>query len=656
MKEVTYFIGFNKPTENKLISSVIIEIKNGTYKNQIEEIRTLIITGEVEKASTLKKNLLAFTPSATFKGGRKIEFIENYNQIIVLDFDNISKENYELVFDKIKDCEYTYCCFRSPSGNGIKVLCSVKSKVNNHKIAFHQLSEYYENLTEVKIDPSGKDVTRLCYISFDPETFYNENSSPFEILFAELKNDNEIETKFQNCKQITNKKQTYSEGNRNNYIHQLANNCNREGITEMDVLNFISRDYDLEIDEINSAVNSAYKNTNEHNTNDVKSKKPLIDKVEAFLISKYEFRYNVVTGKVEYKSIHSNKFQAITDFVELSMLREIQKSKIKCNQTSLRCILGSDFCEIYNPFHSYLNSLTKWNEQTDYINELAATVKTTNDEYWYLCLKKWIIATVGSLIDDATTNQTVLVFSGKQGLGKTTWLGNLVPKELSEYLFSGTINPNNKDTLIHLSECMLINLDELENLSKSEIGSLKEIITKSVIRMRKAYGHNNESMIRRASFVGSVNTSQFLNDTTGSRRFLCFEVLEIEYKHKVNMSNVLAQAMYYYKSNFQYWFDKNEIAYINENNEQYQLKSIEEEMLITWFEIPTEKEHTFYLSTSQIAAKLSQFGKLQVTNATLNHLGKALKKNGFNRVKKNSVWVYEVRELSFNEVDKKSKN
>jgi predicted P-loop ATPase len=133
-------------------------------------------------------------------------------------------------------------------------------------------------------------------------------------------------------------------------------------------------------------------------------------------------------------------------------------------------------------------------------------------------------------------------------------------------------------------------------------------------------------------------------------------VLEIEYKHKVNMSNVLAQAMYYYKSNFQYWFDKNEIAYINENNEQYQLKSIEEEMLITWFEIPTEKEHTFYLSTSQIAAKLSQFGKLQVTNATLNHLGKALKKNGFNRVKKNSVWVYEVRELSFNEVDKKSKN
>jgi predicted P-loop ATPase len=98
-----------------------------------------------------------------------------------------------------------------------------------------------------------------------------------------------------------------------------------------------------------------------------------------------------------------------------------------------------------------------------------------------------------------------------------------MPKPLKEYIFSGTINPSNKDTLIHLAECMLINLDELENLNKTEIGSLKEIITKTHIRMRKAYGHNNENMPRRASFAGSVNTAQFLNDTTGSEDSLCFE-------------------------------------------------------------------------------------------------------------------------------------
>ena len=54
--------------------------------------------------------------------------------------------------------------------------------------------------------------------------------------------------------------------------------------------------------------------------------------------------------------------------------------------------------------------------------------------------------------------------------------------------------------------------------------------------MRKAYGHNNENMPRRASFAGSVNTAQFLNDTTGSRRFLCFEVEHIEYNHEIDIN------------------------------------------------------------------------------------------------------------------------
>ena len=146
---------------------------------------------------------------------------------------------------------------------------------------------------------------------------------------------------------------------------------------------------------------------------------------------------------------------------------------------------------------------------------------------------------VGCVLDDKVINHTVIVFSGKQGLGKTTWVEKLVPRKLKEYLFSGTINPNNKDTLVQLSECMLINLDELENLNRSEIGSLKEIITKTQIRMRKAYGHNNETMPRRASFAGSVNTAQFLNDTTGSRRFRCFEVENIEYTHNIDIHKVV---------------------------------------------------------------------------------------------------------------------
>lgn len=262
---------------------------------------------------------------------------------------------------------------------------------------------------------------------------------------------------------------------------------------------------------------------------------------------------------------------------------------------------------------------------------------------------------VGCVLNDKVINHTVIVFSGKQGLGKTTWVERLVPKQLKEYLFSGTINPNNKDTLVQLAECMLINLDELENLNRSEIGSLKEIITKTQIRMRKAYGHNNETMPRRASFAGSVNTAQFLNDSKGSRRFLCFELEGIQYQYDIDINLVFSQALSLFKSGFRHWFDQEEIKSITANNEQYQLRSPEEELLLTWFE-PSERENAnAFLNTSQIASKLAEKTKINVTDSTVNKLGKALKKHNFIRFNTKNGYVYSLNEFTYEEVDFKNR-
>ena len=227
----------------------------------------------------------------------------------------------------------------------------------------------------------------------------------------------------------------------------------------------------------------------------------------------------------------------------------------------------------------------------------------------------------------------------------------LCPFELRPYLFSGTINPNNKDTLVQLSECMLINMDELENMNRTEIGTLKEIITKSAIRIRRYYGHNNESLIRRASFMGSVNTSQFLNDTTGSRRFLCFEVNDIDYKHCIDINNVYAQAMHLWKSGFRFYFDKHESGMITESNEKYQIRTAEEELLLAWF-VPVELNvaNTF-LSASQIMAKLSGRGCINTSTGGLISLGKALKKHGFTKTKRGGLYVWAVKELDQIEVE-----
>lgn len=485
---------------------------------------------------------------------------------------------------------------------------------------------------------------------------------------------------------FTEKKIQFTEGNRNNFVFALANNLNRKGISESMALGYILADYGYDTKEVTTAVQSAYSNTAEHNTDkfipkeksaksarsasdksnsgessvkilsdgnfsDEEEEQPsYIDKLENFLNNRYNFRYNKVLGKLEFKTLKAYKYKPMTDFTENSILREILKAKVKCSINSLRNLLHSDYCAMYDPFEVYFENLPKYEDETDYITMLADTVTTTKQDLWRTCFKKWFVAMVACVLDEKQVNQTVIVFSGKQGLGKTTWMEKLMPTQLKEYIFSGTINPNNKDTLIHLAECMLINLDELENLNRSEIGSLKEIITKTHIRMRKAYGHNNENMPRRASFAGSVNTAQFLNDTTGSRRFLCFEVENIEYTHNIDINKVYAQAVNLYKENFHHWFNQEEIKEINTNNEQYQLRSPEEELLLTWFNVADRETANNFLTTTQIAVVLSEKAKMNITDSTVHKLGKALKKHGYLRLKKSGVYAYAVFEKSYDDV------
>lgn len=455
---------------------------------------------------------------------------------------------------------------------------------------------------------------------------------------------------FKYCVRYTNKKMMYEEGNRNNYIFLLSCNCNRRGLTEEQTIYYACEEFDLNSDEIKQTVSSAFNNKNEHNTITDLEDKPAgaqIDEIENYLIERYVFRFNVVTGMTEYHKHGSEKFIQVKDYIENSMFREIKKAQIKCSGTLLHTILNSDFCPEYNPFTTYFESLPKWDGVTDHIAALAATVKTT-EPHWEKCFRKWIVAMVACAIEDQIINHTVIVFTGKQGIGKTTWIENLIVHELRRFLYSGTIQPGNKDTLVHLSECILIDLDELENLSKQQIGSLKEIITKSNIRIRRAYGRNNESLPRRASFAGSVNTAQFLTDTTGNRRFLCFNVTEIDYQHKIDMSDVYAQAFHLYKSGFKFWFDKAEIAEITAHNEKFRVRSTEEEWLLTWFQKPGEDEtYVQRLTTTEIAAKLADKCKLKIS---VHALGKALHKHEYKHGKSRGRQVWVVIENSHEDV------
>lgn len=284
MTKVSVFKYFTKKVANKDLSEILFEIKNGEYKTQVEAVRSRISMGDPKGADATKKQLLAFTPSGTFDNGRKIEKISSYSGFIVLDLDKLSPTQLQEAKQKATNIPFTYAAFISPSGNGLKIIVSVNTSTEKHKNAFLQIAIYYEEALQLSVDPSGKDVSRLCFVSFDPECFINSNPETFNvntktiqiespiivkeeslrpkkvINFIADNKESDYQMQFNNCIDFTEKISTYTEGSRNNFVHLLACNCNRIGIPEYSAQNLILQQYNLEQKEATSTIASAYKN------------------------------------------------------------------------------------------------------------------------------------------------------------------------------------------------------------------------------------------------------------------------------------------------------------------------------------------------------------------------------------------------------------
>lgn len=117
---VSIFKNFNEVVQNQKITEVLDDIKNGMYKNVITYLRKSLADNKMEAYERAKKSLPAFTPSASFKGGRKPEFISAYTQVVVLDIDKLSAEQLTNAKALANQNEYTLASFTSPSGNGLK--------------------------------------------------------------------------------------------------------------------------------------------------------------------------------------------------------------------------------------------------------------------------------------------------------------------------------------------------------------------------------------------------------------------------------------------------------------------------------------------------------------------------------------------------------
>jgi len=295
MASSTIFKNFTVPVEKKSLLLIGKDIISDKYKTEVEEIRNLIAQGNKAEADNKKKQLLAFTPSAVFSEKRQMPFLEMYSGFVHLDFDKLTPEQLQTAFAIISKISYTSLCFISPSGNGLKVFVEVSTELEHHDIAYLQVQKYYEDATGLKADQSCKDVTRLCFMSHDPNAYRTIQNEKFIVALPQFIQEQQSQTPsaiapvvpieqaepedlnitflFNQQIQFTNQKASYTDGNRNNYIYLLASNCNRVGLSQSDTEILCTQHFDLSEREIKTAVNSAYSHhTQEHKKFEPKQK------------------------------------------------------------------------------------------------------------------------------------------------------------------------------------------------------------------------------------------------------------------------------------------------------------------------------------------------------------------------------------------------
>lgn len=251
------------------VDNVLDSIISGGKDNAVSKIVEKIRSAEsAESYDQLKKSLPAVSFSGMFSR-RGDKYCISHSGLVCLDFDKLGND-FDSYRNKLIADEYTFALFTSPSGTGLKVLVKIPPSVEEHKYYCLGLKDYYQSKY---LDTSGFDLSRLCFMSYDPELYQNTESKVFikkvyvkEVIDVKVKSNTEAITNtvaiYEYLLKWLTKKEQFAEGNRHNFIVKLAGAANRFGIDPEYVKQKMIFDYasgSFSEHDIISAVNSIYK-------------------------------------------------------------------------------------------------------------------------------------------------------------------------------------------------------------------------------------------------------------------------------------------------------------------------------------------------------------------------------------------------------------
>lgn len=239
-------------------------IRIGAVKQQVDKLRASINKDE-------KKALKSALPCVAFAGTfthRAKDALKKASGLLILDFDHV---NIDELKTKITDKPECFSCWVSPSGDGLKALFRIPLVENSDEYTnlFNDLTQYYG----FDCDKSGKDISRLCFESYDPDIYINIEAKTYEptalstpvevatlgcITNIPLLDNDEIANRL-----MTWFKTKYNNKERNSSLFKLAIAFNDFGVDQLNAYRYLYyfEQSDFNRKEIDTIIRSAYKHT-----------------------------------------------------------------------------------------------------------------------------------------------------------------------------------------------------------------------------------------------------------------------------------------------------------------------------------------------------------------------------------------------------------
>ena len=352
-------------------------------------------------------------------------------------------------------------------------------------------------------------------------------------------------------------------------------------------------------------------------------------KMEEFMSRRYEFRFNIMTGAPEYRERNTFcfSFRPITERVMNSIALNAQKEGLQLWDRDVHRYVYSDRLSDYAPIEGYLRALPAWDGK-DRIRPLAARIPCDNPR-WEQLFYMWFLSMVahwqGRDVQHSNSVSPLLV--GGQGCGKSTFCLNLLPPELRTYYTDSIDFSKKRDAELYLTRFGLINIDEFDQVSERHQGFLKHLLQKPVVNIRKPYATQVEAVQRYASFIATSNHTDLLSDPSGSRRFICIEVLGmIDNVQPIDYAQLYAQAIAALDRNERYWMTHEEELVQMAVNEEFQQRPLYEDLFYRYYRPATHADEGEKKSAGELYLALQKKSGMKLPQGRISYFGRFLKK------------------------------